>query len=83
MVDKLRALLLIVSFVALAAFGWLYYFANKDAVYRAVLERVISGLVQIHAQFRGDPGWKNPDALAWSHERGRRVHFGVWRSRSS
>lgn len=33
-----------------------YYFANKDAVYRAVLERVIAGLVQIHAQFRGDPG---------------------------
>lgn len=33
-----------------------YYFENKDAVYRAVLERVISGLVQIHAQFRGDPG---------------------------
>ncbi len=30
MVDKLRALLLIVSFVALAAFGWLYYFANKE-----------------------------------------------------
>ena len=32
-----------------------YYFPNKDAVYRAVLERVIQGLVAIHEQFRGDP----------------------------
>ena len=32
-----------------------YYFPNKDAVYRAVLERVIGGLVAIHEQFRRDP----------------------------
>jgi TetR/AcrR family transcriptional regulator len=33
-----------------------YYFATKEAVYRAVLERVVSGMVGIHEQFRGDPG---------------------------
>ena len=33
-----------------------YYFVNKDAVYRAVLERVVAGLTQIHAQFRTHPG---------------------------
>lgn len=33
-----------------------YYFANKDAVYRAVLERVVSGLVAVHAQFQNAPG---------------------------
>jgi TetR/AcrR family transcriptional regulator len=33
-----------------------YYFATKDAVYRAVLERVITGMVRIHEQFRTDPG---------------------------
>jgi TetR/AcrR family transcriptional regulator len=32
-----------------------YYFPNKDAVYRAVLERVITGLVEIHERFRDDP----------------------------
>ncbi|HEV7734775.1 MAG TPA: TetR family transcriptional regulator [Candidatus Binatia bacterium] len=33
-----------------------YYFATKDSVYRAVLERVITGMVTIHEQFRSDPG---------------------------
>src|SRR5262245_11623870 len=33
-----------------------YYFPNKDAVYRAVLERVVSGLASIHEQFRNAPG---------------------------
>ncbi len=33
-----------------------YYFASKDEVYRGVLERVISGMAQIHAQFRAEPG---------------------------
>src|SRR5262249_60391032 len=33
-----------------------YYFASKDAVYRAVLERVVGGMVGIHEQFRSDPG---------------------------
>jgi TetR/AcrR family transcriptional regulator len=33
-----------------------YYFANKLAVYRAVLTRVVAGLVAIHEQFRRDPG---------------------------
>jgi TetR/AcrR family transcriptional regulator len=33
-----------------------YYFASKEAVYRAVLERVVSGMVGIHEQFRSDPG---------------------------
>jgi TetR/AcrR family transcriptional regulator len=33
-----------------------YYFANKDAVYRAVLERIIVGLVAIYEQTRGEPG---------------------------
>jgi TetR/AcrR family transcriptional regulator len=32
-----------------------YYFPSKDAVYRAVLERVITGLVAIHERFRTDP----------------------------
>jgi TetR/AcrR family transcriptional regulator len=33
-----------------------YYFASKDALYRAVLERVIRGMTDIHERFRGDPG---------------------------
>ncbi len=33
-----------------------YYFASKDAVYRAVLERLITGMVRIHEAFRSDPG---------------------------
>ena len=33
-----------------------YYFASKEVVYRAVLERVVSGMVGIHEQFRSDPG---------------------------
>jgi AcrR family transcriptional regulator len=38
-----------------------YYFPRKDALYRAVLERVIAGMVAIHEQFRDDPG---PTGLA-------------------
>jgi len=33
-----------------------YYFPTKDAVYRGVLERVVQGLVAIHATFRDEPG---------------------------
>ena len=33
-----------------------YYFATKDAMYRAVLERVVSGLVAIHQRVQLDPG---------------------------
>ncbi len=33
-----------------------YYFPTKDAVYRAVLERIISGLVEIYEQTREEPG---------------------------
>jgi len=33
-----------------------YYFASKEAVYRAVLERVVSGMVAIHQRFRSEPG---------------------------
>jgi TetR/AcrR family transcriptional regulator len=33
-----------------------YYFASKEVVYRAVLERVVGGMVGIHEQFRSDPG---------------------------
>jgi len=33
-----------------------YYFPSKDAVYRAVLERVLGGMVAIHQQFRTRPG---------------------------
>jgi TetR/AcrR family transcriptional regulator len=33
-----------------------YYFASKQAVYRAVLERVVGGMVAIHERFRNDPG---------------------------
>lgn len=33
-----------------------YYFPNKDAVYRAVLERVLVGLVAIHQHIRENPG---------------------------
>ncbi|HXJ32484.1 MAG TPA: TetR family transcriptional regulator [Candidatus Eisenbacteria bacterium] len=33
-----------------------YYFPTKDAVYRAVLERVITGLVAIYEQTREQPG---------------------------
>ncbi len=32
-----------------------YYFPTKDAVYRAVLERVVTGLVAIHDRLRSDP----------------------------
>lgn len=42
-----------------------YWFTSKDAVYRAVLERVVSGMVSIHEQFRSDPG---PVGLAESME---------------
>jgi TetR/AcrR family transcriptional regulator len=33
-----------------------YYFATKEAVYRAVLERVVTGMVAIHQRFRSEPG---------------------------
>jgi len=33
-----------------------YYFPTKDAVYRALLERIISGLVAIYDQTRSQPG---------------------------
>jgi TetR/AcrR family transcriptional regulator len=33
-----------------------YYFPSKDSLYRAVLERVIEGMIAIHEQFRNDPG---------------------------
>jgi TetR/AcrR family transcriptional regulator len=33
-----------------------YYFASKELVYRAVLERVVGGMVAIHQRFRTDPG---------------------------
>src|SRR5262249_59966463 len=33
-----------------------YYFPTKDAVYRAVLVRTITGMVAVHEQFRGLPG---------------------------
>jgi TetR/AcrR family transcriptional regulator len=33
-----------------------YYFPTKDAVYRAVLERIIAGLVDIYEQTRNQPG---------------------------
>jgi TetR/AcrR family transcriptional regulator len=33
-----------------------YYFASKEAVYRAVLERVVSGMVAIHQRSRTEPG---------------------------
>jgi TetR/AcrR family transcriptional regulator len=33
-----------------------YYFATKDDLYRAVLEQIIGGLVDIHERFRTDPG---------------------------
>src|SRR5262245_11979065 len=33
-----------------------YYFPTKRAVYAAVLERLITGMVAIHEQFRNDPG---------------------------
>jgi len=33
-----------------------YYFASKEAVYRAVLDRVVEGMVAIHQRFRTDPG---------------------------
>jgi TetR/AcrR family transcriptional regulator len=33
-----------------------YYFPSKEAVYRAVLERIITGLVGIYQQTRGEPG---------------------------
>src|SRR5689334_23410856 len=33
-----------------------YYFPTEDAVYRAVLERIIAGLVAIYDHTRGEPG---------------------------
>src|SRR5689334_20452666 len=33
-----------------------YYFSSKDVVYRAVLERIIVGLLAIYEQTRGEPG---------------------------
>ena len=33
-----------------------YYYPSKDAVYRAVLERIIAGLVAIYEQTRNAPG---------------------------
>ena len=33
-----------------------YYFPSKDAVYRAVLERILVGLVAIHEHTRNAPG---------------------------
>src|SRR5262245_59920705 len=33
-----------------------YYFSSKAAVYRAVLERVVTGMVAIHERFRTEPG---------------------------
>ena len=33
-----------------------YYFASKIAIYRAVLARLVGGLVAIHERFRTDPG---------------------------
>jgi TetR/AcrR family transcriptional regulator len=33
-----------------------YYFASKEAVYVAVLERVVASMVNIHERFRDDPG---------------------------
>ena len=33
-----------------------YYFPSKDALYRAVLDRVLVGMREIQERFRGDPG---------------------------
>lgn len=33
-----------------------YYFSSKDDLYRAVLERIVTDLVDIHERFRSDPG---------------------------
>jgi AcrR family transcriptional regulator len=33
-----------------------YYFASKDVLYRAVLERIVVGMAAIHERFRDDPG---------------------------
>jgi TetR/AcrR family transcriptional regulator len=33
-----------------------YYFPNKEAVYRGVLDRWASNMVALHERFRGDPG---------------------------
>jgi TetR/AcrR family transcriptional regulator len=33
-----------------------YYFASKEALYRAVLERLVAGMVAIHERFRDEPG---------------------------
>jgi TetR/AcrR family transcriptional regulator len=33
-----------------------YYFASKESVYRAVLERMVMSMVAIHEQFRAEPG---------------------------
>jgi TetR/AcrR family transcriptional regulator len=42
-----------------------YYFPNKGVLYRAVLDRVIVGVVEIAARFQGNPG---PVGLAHSIE---------------
>jgi TetR/AcrR family transcriptional regulator len=33
-----------------------YYFPTKDAVYAAVLEGIVAGMIDIHERFRTDPG---------------------------
>src|SRR5690242_6970944 len=33
-----------------------YYFENKEAVYRSVLERIVGGLVDIYERTRDEPG---------------------------
>jgi TetR/AcrR family transcriptional regulator len=33
-----------------------YYFPSKDAVYHAVLERIVLGLAAVHERFREEPG---------------------------
>jgi TetR/AcrR family transcriptional regulator len=33
-----------------------YYFSSKDALYRAVLERLVGGMAAIHERFRNEPG---------------------------
>jgi TetR/AcrR family transcriptional regulator len=33
-----------------------YYFPNKAALYRTVLDRIIGGMAAIHEAFRGEPG---------------------------
>jgi TetR/AcrR family transcriptional regulator len=33
-----------------------YYFPRKDGLYRAALERIVTGLVAVHERFRNEPG---------------------------